>query len=176
MKDLEHLLAIASRYRSIRSFLNDLTLEPPASIADLTPPPQEYLTVSTIHSAKGLEWDAVFVIHAADGNVPSDMATGSTEELEEERRLFYVALTRAKDWLHVLYPLRYYVHPRSFSDSHGYAQPTRFVTPRVLQTMQSLSAAAYLDPEGAGQTDEADPIAFGGLTTEDIRRQLKSLF
>ena len=65
----------------------------------------DYLVLSTIHSAKGLEWDAVYVIHAADGNIPSDMATKNPEEIEEERRLFYVALTRAKNWLYVCYPL-----------------------------------------------------------------------
>ncbi len=64
--------------------------------------------LSTIHSAKGLEWDAVYVIHAADGNIPSDRPRKHPEEIEEERRLFYVALTRAKNWLYVCYPLRYY--------------------------------------------------------------------
>jgi len=75
---------------------------------DLAGPPlfeEDYLILSTIHSAKGCEWDAVYVIHAADGNIPSDMATGTAAEIEEERRLFYVALTRAKDFLEVLFPL-----------------------------------------------------------------------
>jgi ATP-dependent DNA helicase UvrD/PcrA len=104
MKDLEHLLAIASRYRSLRSFLNDLTLEPPASAADLAPPPQEYLTVSTIHSAKGLEWDAVFVLWAAEGRFPGFYSQDREDELEEERRLMYVAITRARKYLAVAYP------------------------------------------------------------------------
>ena len=104
MKDLEHLLAIASRYRSLRSFLNDLTLEPPASVAELTPPPQDYLTVSTIHSAKGLEWDAVFVLWAAEGRFPGFYSQEREDELEEERRLMYVAVTRARKYLGVAYP------------------------------------------------------------------------
>jgi DNA helicase-2/ATP-dependent DNA helicase PcrA len=104
MKDLEHLLAIASRYRSLRSFLNDLTLEPPASAADLAPPPQEYLTVSTIHSAKGLEWDAVFVLWAAEGRFPGFYSQEREDDLEEERRLMYVAITRARKHLGIAYP------------------------------------------------------------------------
>ena len=93
-----------------------MTLDPPSSTQDLAGPPtrdDDYLVLSTIHSAKGLEWDAVYVIHAADGNIPSDMATKNPAEIEEERRLFYVALTRAKNWLYVCYPFRYYWPGRS---------------------------------------------------------------
>ena len=83
----------------------EMALDPPNSTQDLAGPPvldDDYLVLSTIHSAKGLEWDAVYVIHAADGNIPSDMSTGDTADgMEEERRLFYVALTRAKTWLYV---------------------------------------------------------------------------
>ena len=104
MKDLEHLLTITARYRELRSFLNDLTLEPPASVADLTPPPQDYLTVSTIHSAKGLEWDAVFVLWAAEGRFPGFYSQEREDELEEERRLMYVAVTRARNYLGVAFP------------------------------------------------------------------------
>ena len=107
---------------------------PPATPAIFAGPPyldEDYLILSTMHSAKGLEWDAVYVIHAADGNIPSDMATGSPEQIDEELRLFYVALTRAKDWLYVCCPLRYYPVPRRPTDSHGYAQLTRFVSPSV---------------------------------------------
>jgi DNA helicase-2/ATP-dependent DNA helicase PcrA len=89
----------------------EMALDPPNSTQDFAGPPlldDDYLVLSTIHSAKGLEWDAVFVIHAADGNIPSDMATKDTESIEEELRLFYVALTRAKSWLYVLCPMRYY--------------------------------------------------------------------
>ena len=121
LRDLEQLELIASRFRSRSRMLLELTLDPPSSTQDLAGPPtldDDYLVLSTIHSAKGLEWDAVYVIHAADGNIPSDMATKNPAEIEEERRLFYVALTRAKNWLYVCYPLRYYWPGRS--DHHSF--------------------------------------------------------
>ena len=83
--------------------------------------------LSTIHSAKGLEWDVVHVIHAADGMIPSDMATGDDDEIEEERRLLYVAMTRARDALHVYRPMRYYRRPKG--DPHSYSQLSRFLEP-----------------------------------------------
>jgi len=104
MKDLEHLLTITARYRELRTFLNDLTLEPPASLADVTTPTHDYLTVSTVHSAKGLEWEAVFILWAAEGRFPAFYAAEREEETEEERRLMYVAATRAKNYLAVTYP------------------------------------------------------------------------
>jgi DNA helicase-2/ATP-dependent DNA helicase PcrA len=104
LKDLEHLLTITARYRELRSFLNDLTLEPPASVADITRPDHQYLTLSTVHSAKGLEWDAVFIIWAAEGRFPSIYSEERAEEMEEERRLMYVAATRARTHLTILFP------------------------------------------------------------------------
>ena len=177
LMDLEQLEWLAGRYPDRERFLTEITLDPPAYTEDLAGPPlldEDFLVLSTMHSAKGLEWDAVFVIHASDGNIPSDMATGRSEEIEEERRLFYVALTRAKDWLHVCYPLRYYVHPRNFSDIHGYAQPTRFVPEGVRHTMESLAAMDILAPELVG-TNEAAQAAAGPITTENIRQRLKAL-
>jgi DNA helicase-2/ATP-dependent DNA helicase PcrA len=103
-RDLEHLLTITARYRELRSFLNDLTLEPPTSLADVTYPTHDYLTLSTIHSAKGLEWEAVFIIWAAEGRFPAFYALEKDEEEEEERRLMYVAVTRAKRHLAVIFP------------------------------------------------------------------------
>lgn len=106
-RDLEQLEQIASRYKDRRTMLADITLDPPASTQDLAGPPlldEDYLILSTIHSAKGLEWDVVYVIHASDGNIPSDMATGTPEGVEEERRLFYVSLTRARNSLYVCFP------------------------------------------------------------------------
>ena len=111
LMDLEQLEWLAARFPDRARFLAEIALDPPSYTEDLAGPPlldEDFLILSTMHSAKGLEWDAVYVIHAADGNIPSDMATGRLEEIEEERRLFYVALTRAKDWLYVCYPLRYY--------------------------------------------------------------------
>ena len=138
---------------------------------------EDFLILSTIHSAKGLEWDSVYVIHAADGNIPSDMATGRLEEIEEERRLFYVALTRAKDWLYVCYPLRYYSYPRTFSDVHGYAQLTRFLPESVRRLFEETQASS---PTSADETSAATSLPAPGMeqavTTEDIRRRLKGLF
>jgi DNA helicase II / ATP-dependent DNA helicase PcrA len=82
LRDLEQLAQIAARFRTRAEFIADLTLDPPASTADLAGPPlldEDYLVLSTIHSAKGCEWDVVHVIHAADGMIPSDLATGDEE-------------------------------------------------------------------------------------------------
>jgi DNA helicase-2/ATP-dependent DNA helicase PcrA len=88
--------------------------------------------LSTIHSAKGGEWNVVHLIHASDGHIPSDMALSSPEETEEERRLLYVALTRARDELIVTYPLRYYLdHQPPLGDLHAYTQPSRFLAPAM---------------------------------------------
>jgi DNA helicase-2/ATP-dependent DNA helicase PcrA len=130
--DLEQLALLARGYESRGRFLAELTLDPPASTADIAGPPHlddDYLILSTIHSAKGLEWDVVHVIHASDGNIPSDMATGDDEELEEERRLLYVALTRARDVVVVWFPQRYYRRQKPRDDVHMYGLVSRFLAP-----------------------------------------------
>jgi len=128
--------------------------------------------LSTIHSAKGLEWDAVYVIHAADGNIPSDMATKDSASIEEERRLFYVALTRAKNWLYVLCPLRYYHSYRpGASDHYGMAQRTRFLPEKIMK---------YFDRQVAGGRIGSEDDAVGslnlGLTSKAIRGKTKGLW
>jgi DNA helicase-2/ATP-dependent DNA helicase PcrA len=108
LKDLEHMESLCARHASLRDFLDEITLEPPtASVGDMVAgdTDEEYLTLSTIHSAKGLEWKAVFIIWALDGKLPSARAADSEEDMEEERRLFYVAATRAKDYLAITYPI-----------------------------------------------------------------------
>ena len=118
------------------------------STGDFAGPPtldEDWLVLSTIHSAKGLEWDAVYLIHAADGCLPSDLATGDDREIEEELRLTYVAMTRARDFLYVLWPMRFYT--RSFADNHVYAQLCRFFTPEVLATMESMEYDEARDKE-----------------------------
>jgi DNA helicase-2/ATP-dependent DNA helicase PcrA len=130
LADLDQLALMARGYESRARFLAELTLDPPASTSDLAGPPlldEDYLILSTIHSAKGLEWDTVHVIHATDGCIPSDMATGDDEELEEERRLLYVALTRARDELTITYPQRYYRRQKPRDDVHMYAVVSRFL-------------------------------------------------
>lgn len=139
--DIEHLAQLATRYKTRKLFLDELILDPPVSTGDFAGPPskdEDWLVLSTIHSAKGLEWDAVFLIHAADGCLPSDMATGSDGEIEEELRLTYVAMTRARDFLYVLWPLRYYHRSAGISDRHSYAQLCRFFTADVLKTMEEI--------------------------------------
>ena len=180
LMDLEQLEGMAARFPDRTRFLAEIALDPPAYTEDLAGPPlldEDFLILSTMHSAKGLEWDVVFVIHASDGNIPSDMATGRLEEIEEERRLFYVALTRAKDWLYVCYPLRYYSYPRSFSDVHGYAQLTRFASEGVRRFFQLQSASEVVGP-GAGSAHDDGPEQNSGerVSLEDIRRRLKELF
>jgi DNA helicase-2/ATP-dependent DNA helicase PcrA len=103
-KDLNHLLTITARYREIRSFLNDMSLDPPTSLADITTPTHDFLTLSTVHSAKGLEWEAVFIIWAAEGRFPGFYSLDNEENEEEERRLMYVAVTRAKHQLAIIFP------------------------------------------------------------------------
>jgi DNA helicase-2/ATP-dependent DNA helicase PcrA len=145
LRDLEQLEAMASASSSRGRFIAELTFDPPMSTGDLAGPPlldEDYVVLSTIHSAKGCEWDVVHIIHAADGMIPSDMATGSSEETEEERRLLYVAMTRAKDVLVVYFPLRYYRRGHDLDDAHSYAQLTRFIPADVRSLFDQQSAFA----------------------------------
>jgi DNA helicase-2/ATP-dependent DNA helicase PcrA len=129
--DLRQLEAIAAGYASRERFLTELTLDPPGATSDEAGVPlqdEDYLILSTIHSAKGQEWRAVYLLSAVDGCMPSDMATGTTAEIEEERRLLYVAMTRAKDHLTLVVPQRFYVHQQgSGGDRHVSASRTRFI-------------------------------------------------
>jgi DNA helicase-2/ATP-dependent DNA helicase PcrA len=151
--DLEQLTLAAAGASTLRQFLADLTLDPPAATSDLAGPPrldEDFITISTIHSAKGCEWDVVHLLHVADGNIPSDLATGDAEAVEEERRLLYVAMTRARNQLYAYLPLRY--HHRRFGqeDPHGYAQLSRFFTPGVLACLEDQSPAMDAGRPGDG--------------------------
>ncbi|MEJ5990228.1 ATP-dependent helicase [Ramlibacter sp. PS3R-8] len=130
--DVEQLARLAAGYGSRERFLTELTLDPPDATSDQSGPPlrdEDYLVLSTIHSAKGQEWKAVHVLSVVDGCIPSDMATGTTEEIEEERRLLYVAMTRAREQLHLLVPQRFYVTQQSGGgDRHLYAGRSRFIS------------------------------------------------
>jgi DNA helicase II / ATP-dependent DNA helicase PcrA len=135
--DLEQLVAAAKEAADLGHFAAELTLDPPQSSADLAGPPhldEDYLVLSTIHSAKGLEWDAVHVLALYDGNFPACMSAGTSESVDEERRLLYVAITRARRELHLHVPLRYYHRPRGVDDAHGYGKPSRFLTAEVQAT------------------------------------------
>jgi DNA helicase-2/ATP-dependent DNA helicase PcrA len=132
LADIDQLIATARSYPTRSRFLTELTLDPPERTGDLAGPPHlddDWLTLSTIHSAKGCEWRAVYVIHAADGNIPSEMALSDEDGLAEELRLLYVATTRAKEELTVTFPLRYHVHRFTHSDRHHFAQLSRFLQP-----------------------------------------------
>ncbi len=166
LRDLDQLAQIAGGYQTRTKFITELTLDPPLSTADQAGPPlldEEYLTLSTIHSAKGCEWDVVHVIHAADGMIPSDMAAGSEEEVEEELRLFYVALTRARHSLYVYFPLRYYHRPGGMDDAHGFAQLTRFL-PREVQNLFEMRKPPPSEQEDrAAEVRQGAPAAVGAF-------------
>jgi DNA helicase-2/ATP-dependent DNA helicase PcrA len=129
--DLDQLEQIAAGYPSRERFLTELTLDPPDAVSDEAGAPlvdEDYLVLSTIHSAKGQEWRSVFVLNAVDGCIPSDLAAGTADEIEEERRLLYVAMTRARDQLDVIVPQRFYTHQQARrGDRHVYAGRTRFI-------------------------------------------------
>jgi DNA helicase-2/ATP-dependent DNA helicase PcrA len=134
--DLIQLAQIAASYPNRERFLTELTLDPPDVTSDEAGTPlqdEDYLILSTIHSAKGQEWKSVYVLNTVDGCIPADLALGSSQELEEERRLLYVAMTRAKDHLHLMVPQRFFVQQqRASGDRHVYAQRTRFIPSAIL--------------------------------------------
>jgi DNA helicase II / ATP-dependent DNA helicase PcrA len=136
----------AAQAVDLTAWLAELTIDPPKSTGDLARPPEldeDYVTISTIHSAKGLEWSVVHLPHLIDGAVPSDMALTSRSGLEEEQRLFYVALTRARDELRLYVPLRMPFRRRIQDDRHGFAQMSRFLDDAV----PSLVEAVEVVPE-----------------------------
>ncbi len=140
--DLEQLSRIACNYGSREQFLTELTLDPPDATSDESGVPlrdEDYLILSTIHSAKGQEWKAVYVLNVVDGCIPSDMATGTAAEIEEERRLLYVAMTRAKQTLQLVVPQRFYVHQQvGRGDRHVYASRSRFIPDQVAKLFEAL--------------------------------------
>lgn len=155
--DLMQLEQIASGYPSRQRFLTELTLDPPDATSDEAGAPlldEDYLVLSTIHSAKGREWKFVFVLNVVDGCMPSDLSTGSSAEIEEERRLLYVAMTRAKDELHLVTPQRFFTHGQSAQgDRHVYASRTRFIPDSILslftrRAWPTIAPEAGLAPTG----------------------------
>ena len=154
--DLLQLERIATSFQSRESFLTEMALDPPSATSDLAGAPyldEDYLVLSTIHSAKGQEWDAVFLLNVADGNFPSEFSTGRPELVEEERRLLYVAMTRAKTDLHLMAPLKYYVTQQSrMGDRHVYGAKSRFLTQAVMERFDHLSY---------GESDLSEALARG---------------
>jgi DNA helicase-2/ATP-dependent DNA helicase PcrA len=161
--DLQQLERIAHQFPTRERFLSELALDPPQATGDLAGAPlldEDYLVLSTIHSAKGQEWDAVHVLNVADGNFPLEFATGNAEHIEEERRLLYVAMTRARTDLHLIAPLRYYVTQQSRrGDAHVYGARSRFMTPAVLEQFEHVTwpaaAGAAMPPSNVPRVDVA---------------------
>jgi DNA helicase II / ATP-dependent DNA helicase PcrA len=167
--DLHQLVQIAATYPSRERFLTELTLDPPEATSDRAGAPlldEDYLILSTIHSAKGQEWKSVFILNAVDGCLPSDLATGTSAEIEEERRLLYVAMTRARDHLHVIVPQRFFVHgQRSNGDRHLYASRTRFIPSGLLEHFECC---------GWSPAPAADAVPRTGRAAVDIRQRVRN--
>ncbi len=171
--DLEQLERIATQFRTREQFLSELTLDPPRATGDLSGTPlldEDYLVLSTIHSAKGQEWDRVSILHVTDGTFPSEFATGKAEFIEEERRLLYVAMTRAKHELDLITPLKYYVtHQTRQGDTHVYGTRSRFLTPAVTKTLEVITWPAEMQRA-------AEPGVTAMLPRVDVAAQLRNMW
>jgi DNA helicase-2/ATP-dependent DNA helicase PcrA len=170
--DLDQLDQLSGGYPSRERFLSELTLDPPDATSDQAGQPvldEDYLVLSTIHSAKGMEWDAVYLLNVVDGSFPSEFATGKPELIEEERRLLYVAMTRAQNDLALLAPLRFHVTQQSRAgDAHVYGGRSRFFTDKVLKTFDATTLrSAQLSDASLAETEDA------GL---DVGAQLKQMW
>jgi DNA helicase II / ATP-dependent DNA helicase PcrA len=169
--DLVQLAQTAQTYPNRERFLTELTLDPPGATSDEAGTPlldEDYLILSTIHSAKGQEWKSVFLLNSVDGCIPADLATGTAAEIEEERRLLYVAMTRAKDHLHVIVPQRFYVHAqRRNGDRHMYAARTRFIPSDILHLFERCTWPQAPAAHGSKQP-HGEPV--------DIRARLRRMW
>ncbi|HSY84956.1 MAG TPA: ATP-dependent helicase [Verrucomicrobiae bacterium] len=160
LSDLDQLEAISTTYAGRQAFLEDVMLDPPAASGEEAGAPlldEDYLILSTIHSAKGQEWKSVHVLNVVDGCIPSDLAVGEVAEIEEERRLLYVAMTRAKDELHLIHPQRFFTQqqPRH-GDRHVYAPRSRFITAAMLDRFERIAWVAG-SPGEASRDGRAEP-------------------
>jgi ATP-dependent DNA helicase UvrD/PcrA len=156
MHDLDALCGLAGEAVDLQAFVAEVVLDPPVSASDLAGPPgldDDWLVLSTVHSAKGLEWQSVHLLAVYDGNFPACMSAGRSESIAEERRLLYVALTRARRALAIYVPRRYYHHPGGRDDAHGYGKPSRFLTPEV----QALCETAHMADDPLSPTPGAGP-------------------
>jgi len=169
--DLDQLELVAASFPSRERFLAELALDPPATLGDEAGPPhldEDWLTVSTIHSAKGQEWRAVFVLNVVDGCIPSDMSTGNAAEIDEERRLLYVAMTRAKDHLALVQPQRYFVRSQSRTGDRAIQAPnSRFLPPHVL---------AHFERQAILLPKHADGSPVGGKARVDVKKRLRDMW
>ena len=172
--DLEQLELLSGQFPSRERFLTELTLDPPNATGDHAGRPtldEDFLVLSTIHSAKGMEWDTVYVLNVVDGSFPSEFSTGKAELIEEERRLLYVALTRARNELLLMVPLRFHLtqQPRH-GDAHVYGGRSRFLTHKVLQT---LDPVAFHGSAPCGSETLEDS---GAAVTVDVSARLREMW
>jgi DNA helicase-2/ATP-dependent DNA helicase PcrA len=172
--DLDQLELLSGQYPSRERFLTELTLDPPNATSDLAGSPvldEDYLTLTTIHSAKGMEWDTVYLLNVVDGSFPSEFATGKVELIEEERRLLYVALTRAQNDLLLVAPLKFHLTAQSRQgDAHVYGGRSRFLTEKVLKTLE----ATTFQGSSMGTADVA--LQASGESTLDITARMKDMW
>jgi DNA helicase II / ATP-dependent DNA helicase PcrA len=170
--DLDQLELLSGQFPSRERFLTELSLDPPNATSDLAGQPvldEDYLILSTIHSAKGMEWDTVYLLNVVDGSFPSEFATGKAELIEEERRLLYVAMTRARNDLLLLAPLKFYLtnQPKNAA-AHVYGGRSRFMTDKVLKCFE---AVAFQGSSLAGET-----LADGAAAGLDVKARLKEMW
>jgi DNA helicase II / ATP-dependent DNA helicase PcrA len=174
--DLLQMESIAGTYASRERFLTELTLDPPDATSGESGVPlldEDYLILSTIHSAKGQEWRNVFVLNGVDGCIPSDLGTGSDEEIDEERRLLHVAMTRAKEDLHIVVPQRFYVHNQThLGDRHVWASRTRFIP---VDLMPLFDAYAW-PPVPVAAAPTAAGLAAAAQAKVDIAAKLRKMW
>jgi DNA helicase-2/ATP-dependent DNA helicase PcrA len=153
--DLDQLERLSQQHRTRESFVTELTLDPPQATGDLAGDPlldEDYLVLSTVHSSKGQEWESVHVLNVTDGTFPSEFAAGRPELLEEERRLLYVAMTRARTELRLIAPVRFYVtQQQGMGDRYVHGVRSRFVTDQVISRMQRVSAGETKENYGVQQ-------------------------
>ena len=190
--DLDMLARIAERFGTRERFLTEIALDPPQATGDLAGDPlldEDYLILSTVHSAKGQEWDAVYLINVADGNFPNEYATGNPASIEEERRLLYVAMTRARDTLQLIEPQRYYVTQQArLGAGYVHGARSRFLTAAVLarlerragpvgdtQAREAGGAPGAGDKADATASDRAGPVD-SGPPVEGIGARLREMW
>jgi DNA helicase-2/ATP-dependent DNA helicase PcrA len=170
--DLDQLEQLSQQYPSRERFITELTLDPPQVTSDLSGSPlldEDYLVLSTIHSAKGMEWDTVFLLNVVDGSFPSEFATGKPELIDEERRLLYVAMTRARNELQLVSPLKFPITQQApRADGHVYGGRSRFISEKVLKCLEqgSFQGSNAVD----GKLSSAQPMAI------DASERLKALW
>jgi DNA helicase II / ATP-dependent DNA helicase PcrA len=174
--DVLQMESIAGTYASRERFLTELTLDPPDATSGESGAPlldEDYLILSTIHSAKGQEWRNVFVLNGVDGCIPSDLGTGSDEEIDEERRLLYVAMTRAKEDLHIVVPQRFYVHNQApLGDRHVWASRTRFIPAHLMPLFDAHAWPPVAEPAAPSATG----LAAAAQARIDIAAKLKKMW